>query len=153
MKTKLISKLLFVAVIGFTFLSCKKEGCTNMHAENYDEKAKKEDGSCTYARDKFFGTYATSQTCVYDGVSTFSMSVSAGPVENEIILGNFAGFGVNVRAVVNGNLISFSDTKNGIVFEGDGYLTGNNLSIDFEVCEEYYYPCSDPDVCSLTGSK
>ena len=31
-----------------TFTSCKKEGCTDANADNYDDKAKKDDGSCTY---------------------------------------------------------------------------------------------------------
>lgn len=30
------------------FSSCKKEGCTDRSAENYDEKARKDDGSCIH---------------------------------------------------------------------------------------------------------
>lgn len=37
---------ILVAVISFTAVSCKKEGCTNPEATNYDSKAKKDDGSC-----------------------------------------------------------------------------------------------------------
>lgn len=41
--------LLFALVAGLTTLTaCKKEGCTDPLAENYDTKAKKDDGSCTY---------------------------------------------------------------------------------------------------------
>lgn len=32
-------------------VSCKKEGCTDPQAENYQKKAKTDDGSCTYADD------------------------------------------------------------------------------------------------------
>ncbi len=32
----------------FSFTSCKKEGCTDSQATNYDEKAKKDDGNCLY---------------------------------------------------------------------------------------------------------
>lgn len=38
--------------MGFATLglvSCKKEGCTDNTATNYNSKAKKDDGSCTYA--------------------------------------------------------------------------------------------------------
>ena len=37
---------ILVTVISFTAVSCKKEGCTNLEATNYDSKAKKDDGSC-----------------------------------------------------------------------------------------------------------
>ena len=47
MKIKTIAMML----LGTTLLvsSCKKKGCTDSNAENYDSKAKKDDGSCTYA--------------------------------------------------------------------------------------------------------
>lgn len=43
--------LLFISIIlSTTFLhSCKKEGCIDEVASNYDQKAKIDDGSCTYA--------------------------------------------------------------------------------------------------------
>lgn len=37
--------LAFITIIGF---SCKKEGCTDPDALNYNAEAKKDDGSCTY---------------------------------------------------------------------------------------------------------
>jgi hypothetical protein len=41
-------KLLMPVLMGVlvTFGSCKKEGCTDPLAKNYDSKAKKDDGSC-----------------------------------------------------------------------------------------------------------
>ena len=47
---KSLEKLSLILLIGgLTLTSCKKEGCTDETAENYNEKAKKDDGSCTYA--------------------------------------------------------------------------------------------------------
>ncbi len=43
--------LLFTALISLfiiTTSSCKKKGCTDPTAINYNENAKKDDGSCTY---------------------------------------------------------------------------------------------------------
>lgn len=40
---------LLIAVVGLGFTGCKKKGCTDSTATNYDSKAKKDDGSCTYA--------------------------------------------------------------------------------------------------------
>lgn len=45
-KVSLILSVVFVAAIMMT--SCKKEGCTNPDAVNYDANAKKNDGSCTF---------------------------------------------------------------------------------------------------------
>lgn len=42
---KLILMLLFVPIL---FAGCKKEGCTDPDSTQYDEKAKKDDGSCEY---------------------------------------------------------------------------------------------------------
>jgi len=42
------SLMLLTASLAITTVSCKKEGCTDAAATNYNEKAKKDDGSCTY---------------------------------------------------------------------------------------------------------
>lgn len=51
MKNQFGKLMMFTAVVavGTLATSCKKEGCTDETATNYDEKAKKDDGSCTYA--------------------------------------------------------------------------------------------------------
>lgn len=42
-----------IALIAFIFLnSCKKEGCKDPQAVNYNEKAKTEDGSCEYSENQ-----------------------------------------------------------------------------------------------------
>ena len=48
-KTNLIlATLLIVLMSTMTLTSCKKEGCTDPNANNYNEDAKTDDGSCTY---------------------------------------------------------------------------------------------------------
>ena len=41
-------KVLCIAAIGIAITSCKKEGCIDSEATNYDENAKKDDGTCLY---------------------------------------------------------------------------------------------------------
>ena len=41
-------RLLFLGLSGLMLMACKKEGCTNPSADNYNSKAKKDDGSCVY---------------------------------------------------------------------------------------------------------
>jgi hypothetical protein len=43
--------LLAIASMVVATTSCKKKGCTDQTALNYNEKAKKDDGSCTYAEE------------------------------------------------------------------------------------------------------
>lgn len=40
--------IIAAALLGVTAISCKKEGCTDSTATNYNEEAKKDDGSCKF---------------------------------------------------------------------------------------------------------
>ncbi len=56
-KFKSINAALILAVLitGSSIISCKKKGCTDSTAANYNDKAKKDDGSCTYSTVKSSG--------------------------------------------------------------------------------------------------
>ena len=64
-----ITTLLFIGSI--VFVSCTKEGCTDPSALNYNEDAKKDDGTCTYFSLNVPTTYAftdgTNSTVSYSG--------------------------------------------------------------------------------------
>ena len=47
MNTKNIIIGIFL-IMGLTIASCKRKGCTDAEASNFDSKAKKDDGSCTF---------------------------------------------------------------------------------------------------------
>ena len=140
-------------VVALSLGGCKKEGCTSPYAENYDSSAKKDDGSCVLERDKFVGAYTASHTCVYDDPASYTLTVAAGAADNKVVLKNFYGWGGNLEATIDGSTISFNATLSGVVFEGTGYLVGQELTLNFYVCEEFYYPCSDPDNCQMIGTK
>lgn len=46
MKRSILKPILIATLISVTFISCKKEGCTNPSATNYDSSAEQDDGSC-----------------------------------------------------------------------------------------------------------
>ena len=51
MKTMKIMKTGLLAIVGMSLIlstSCRKEGCTDETAFNYNEEAKKDDGTCKY---------------------------------------------------------------------------------------------------------
>ena len=47
-KRPYMKRIYFLFCASLIISSCKKEGCTDETANNYNSKAKKDDGSCTY---------------------------------------------------------------------------------------------------------
>lgn len=54
--------LVVIMMLCISFVGCTKRGCTDPKAKNYDESAKKDDGSCIYIRD-----YRDAWVGFYDG--------------------------------------------------------------------------------------
>ena len=46
--------LLAALVVAFAFTGCKREGCTESNALNYDSEAKKNDGTCSFSNVTFY---------------------------------------------------------------------------------------------------
>jgi hypothetical protein len=69
--------LLIIAVlVGLGSSSCSKPGCTDIDATNYSEKAKKDDGSCTYSEKViFWQDAATSQLLVNAGITGLKLYI------------------------------------------------------------------------------
>ncbi len=64
------------ALAVLTFNSCKKEGCTNADADNFDSAAKKDDGSCTYTGEVvLWYNSTTSDDLDFDGITTLTYYV------------------------------------------------------------------------------
>lgn len=126
--------LLFISTLFLTSLpSCKKdkEGCTDPLSENYDNDADVDDGTCTYARDKFIGTFAGTETCD-SGTYSWSMTVTESTTDVDgIILSNFGDFGESIRATVSGSNLTLNDTQVGITFSGTGTINGSALTINY----------------------
>ena len=75
-KLKTLSVLFFA--ISISFVSCKKNGCTDPSAYNYDSNANTDDGSCTYegCTDPLAVNYdpnaTVSATCNYDQIGSWT---------------------------------------------------------------------------------
>src|SRR5687768_2716548 len=79
MKMINLSMLLLMFV---SFNSCKKEGCTDADAENYDSEAIDNDGSCQYKGDLTFWTKtgpSTIDVTVNGITSTITTTYAAAP--------------------------------------------------------------------------
>lgn len=81
-----MKKVTFTVLTGMAFVAvlatgCKKEGCTDSAATNYDSEAKKDDGSCSYAAAPAASLYTRigGNTALTAVVDTFIVKVLAQP--------------------------------------------------------------------------
>lgn len=80
-KTKTTIKTLLIATLSLGIASgmtsCKKEGCTDSAASNYDSNAKDDDGSCTYAATSYEDNLTNGTSNVLNAPITKDVSLSA----------------------------------------------------------------------------
>lgn len=73
----IMSKIFFLfSVLSILMMasSCKKPGCMDKDALNYDSKATKDDGSCVYVSDKYVGNYSITDTLFHPSGDTYRTS-------------------------------------------------------------------------------
>lgn len=111
MKIKTKYLLIFFSLIAF--VGCKKKGCTNSLAINYNSEAKKDDGTCVYPepvpddREPYLGNYLVTDSLfmfgTYDTQTTYTLNVSTGgTVSDTIYLNNLWDDGINYFAILSG---------------------------------------------------
>lgn len=133
-KSFLFLALLFAFI---SFQSCDEEGCMDPNAENYNADADTDDGSCTYARTKFIGTYGAGESCDgADATSNIVIITESSIAFNAITITNQA-VGVTVTGLVTGNGFTIDDTfiQNGteVEMKGSGtYSDDGDEKIDVE---------------------
>lgn len=128
-----VAAMLFVG--SATFSSCGKEGCTDTDANNYNADATDDDGSCTYDRTKFIGTYTVNESCS-SGNYSYSMTIAESSANMVTItltnLGNFQN--AVLTATVSGDALTIASqtvTIDGtaVAFSGQGTISGSTLTI------------------------
>lgn len=107
-----LGTLLLTATLAVSVVSCKKEGCMDETALNYNEKAKKDDGSCTYEEEPLdentimVSSNITSNTTWVTGktyVLTSRVAVTNGAtltIEPGVIVKGEVGTGANATALI-----------------------------------------------------
>lgn len=110
--------------------SCKKEGCTDSEAINYNAEAKKDDGSCILpepdSRDPYVGNYLVVDTLYTFGsfyeTVTYTLQVTTGGTSADTIyLNNLWNDGSNYFALMTGNNFSIPSQQ----VSGPYYASGS----------------------------
>ncbi len=139
-----MKNIFYLIVVLFIGISCKKEGCIDSTASNYDADAKKDDGSCIYpdpydARDKYAGSYNVIDSTFLGGpfyeVKSYALSITLDPIYSDRLFFDnlFDGtdpyyFTIDTN---DGSFILPSQQVSGPYYiEGTGTFTGNNLSME-----------------------
>lgn len=128
---------LLATTMTLTYTGCKKDGCTNVDANNYDEKADNDDGSCTYDSEKFIGVYTTTSPCVTG--STWNTTISTSSTsKKKVVVTNIGGLGssASLTADIEGSTIKIN-TQNVTDVDGDswsvssttGTLAGTSINL------------------------
>lgn len=128
-------------VLACSALSCKKEGCTDVTATNYDAEAKKDDGSCIFPepdpRDPYLGNYLVTDTLFMFGsfseANTYTLQVTTGGTSGDTIyLNNLWNDGSNYFAILAGSNFSIpSQQVSGPYYaSGSGNFTGNIITYE-----------------------
>lgn len=134
-------QLLATLLLVLGTMACKKEGCTDPLATNYDPKAKTDNGTCTVPtpdpRLAYTGTYEVTDSLFFDGnfqsIKTYNLVVSIGTSTGDtLFFNNFWGNGATFYALVFDQNFSFPSQQVDVVYyaSGDGTIDGQTISYE-----------------------
>lgn len=132
MKKSVVGVLLLAGVMGIQ--SCRKEGCTDPSAENYNKDAKKDDGSCTYS-------YAIPTTYAFTNSSNVSTVDYSGQTDRlnqlrELMEYAESGEGAVIDAQVLKNM--FRNQNNPFTFSSTRQLKDKCFAMDTSLIISYF---------------
>lgn len=142
-------KHLILVIFVFSILGCRKQGCTDSSALNYDSKAKKNDGSCIYAvepdvpqdpRDQFVGMYAVLDSSYVSAGSDwvigpiYEIEISTdNTLEDTIYIFNAGNFGILKTAFMTGDDFIMDIYPDGGFFIAGGKGSFGSNTITYEM--------------------
>lgn len=137
---------LIILAWGILLSSCKKEGCTNVDALNYDNEANADDGSCKFEAENFVGTYnvtgyAVDQTFGDTTAQSYQLIINHTDATS-ISISNLGNTSLTFTATIkNGQLNIPIQIKNVVEsYSGNGVISGTTINLQYtEVFDEIFY--------------
>jgi len=130
-----ISILCFLGILSLS--ACKKEGCTNMDAINYDKEANNDDGSCNYQAMNFAGTYNVTGTKVdltFEDTTIQNYQFIISYVnETNVSISNLGNSSNVFNATIKNNQLTIpSQVKNLVeTWSGAGVISGSTINLQY----------------------
>jgi hypothetical protein len=135
--------LIFISVIGLTVMSCKKPGCTDLTATNFNNEATEDDGTCTYPepdpRLPVLGYYLVKDSLFVNGnfmgLKTYTLQVSKdnGNISDVIFFNNLWGTDNVYNSTVNNYQVLTPSQKidpdSSQLFTGTGFFYADYISL------------------------
>lgn len=131
--------LLFIICIACFINACKKNGCTDPMASNYDKKADIQNNSCVYLSDPYTGSWSGKDSCLSGNEADIEVVVEKHPTEKtKIVINYFSVYALEVFADFNGNTLTIPQQDSQTPFstfslQGNGQLNGNILTINYSL--------------------
>lgn len=130
-----ISILCFLGILSLS--ACKKEGCTNMDAINYDSEANTDDGSCNFQAANFVGTYNVTGTIVdltFEDTTIQNYQFIISYVnETNVSISNLGNSSNVFNATIKNNQLTIpSQVKNLVeTWSGAGVISGSTINLQY----------------------
>lgn len=132
---RIISTLCILGILSLS--ACKRDGCMNSDAINYDEEADYDDGSCKFQAANFVGTYNVTGTKVNltfedTTIQNYQFIISYVSETNVSIsnLGNSSN--VFTASIKNNQLTISSQVKNLVeTWSGTGVISGSTINLQY----------------------
>ncbi|NQV53167.1 MAG: hypothetical protein HQ500_08280 [Flavobacteriales bacterium] len=145
---KTLSQLiLLTTLLLLYFSSCKKKGCTDCNATNYNIEAEEEDASCVYANEDLLGVYSVQDSITGPPTlewyfSTYDLEISKSEcAPNHLTLTNYANknntfsgalFSIDCQVINAVITIPKQDVNEDHVRESSGYFSNDSISFEIE---------------------
>ncbi len=139
---KIFFYFLTISVLVTSMMSCKKKGCTDPAAMNYNSKAKKDDGSCTYNQTQAYTIPTTYSFTNSNGESTVNYSGQTDRINQLIAMVTYADLGTSQTIsaqVLNDMFANTNGNGNGnFSFTSSRNLKDKCFSLDTATISNYF---------------